>query len=163
MSFENLVVNYKDKIAVVTINRPENLNALNKQTIQELRTCLLELEENTTVRAIILTGSGDKAFVAGADIKELAGFSEAEGKELARTGQEQLFNTVENLTTPVIAAIIVKSPGVPVNSGITFSLTYETASSLFPSCNAGIVTLKYIIYCPPAFWKDTPRAQTVAG
>ena len=61
MSFENLVVNYKDKIAVVTINRPENLNALNKQTIQELRTCLLELEENTTVRAIILTGSGDKA------------------------------------------------------------------------------------------------------
>ena len=105
MSFENIVVNYKDKIAVVTINRPENLNALNKQTITELNSCFLDLELNEQVRAIVLTGSGNKAFVAGADIKEFANFSEAEGKALAKEGQDQLFNTVENLLTPVIAAI----------------------------------------------------------
>lgn len=105
MSFENIVVNYKEKIAVVTINRPENLNALNKQTIAELRSCFLDLESNDQVRAVVLTGAGNKAFVAGADIKEFAHFSEAEGKALAKEGQEQLFNTIENLSTPVIAAI----------------------------------------------------------
>ena len=105
MSYENIVVNYKDKIAVVTINRPQNLNALNKQVISELNTCFLDLESNDEVRAIVLTGAGDKAFVAGADIKEFASFSEAEGKALAQEGQEKLFNVVENLKTPVIAAI----------------------------------------------------------
>ena len=105
MSFQNLEVNYKDKIAVVTINRPENLNALNSQTILELNRCFLDLESNSTVRAIVLTGAGNKAFVAGADIKEFADFSEAEGKALAQEGQEKLFNTIEQLNTPVIAAI----------------------------------------------------------
>lgn len=105
MSFENLVVNYKDKIAVVTINRPQNLNALNKQTITELNSCFKQLESNEAVRAIVLTGAGDKAFVAGADIKEFAGFSEEEGKALAKEGHEQLFNLVENLSTPIVAAI----------------------------------------------------------
>ncbi len=105
MSFKNLDVNYKDKIAVVTINRPENLNALNSQTILELNRCFLDLESNSNVRAIVLTGAGKKAFVAGADIKEFADFSEAEGKALAKEGQEKLFNTVEQLGTPVIAAI----------------------------------------------------------
>ena len=141
MSFENLVVNYKDKIAVVTINRPENLNALNKQTIQELRTCLLELEENTTVRAIILTGSGDKAFVAGADIKEFAGFSEAEGKELARTGQEQLFNTVENLTTPVIAAIngFALGGGLELAMACHIRLASDKAQMGLPEVTLGLI------------------------
>lgn len=105
MSFQNLEVNYKDKIAVVTINRPENLNALNSQTISELNTCFTELESNFNVRAIVLTGAGDKAFVAGADIKEFADFSELEGKTLSQEGQEKLFNTIERLNTPVIAAI----------------------------------------------------------
>ncbi len=105
MSFQNLEVNYKDKIAVVTINRPENLNALNSQTILELNRCFLDLESNSNVRAIVLTGAGNKAFVAGADIKEFADFSEAEGKALAQEGQEKLFNTIEQLNTPVIAAI----------------------------------------------------------
>ena len=105
MSFENIVVNYKDKIAVITINRPENLNALNKQVISELNACFLDLESNDNVRAIVLTGAGNKAFVAGADIKEFAEFSEAEGKALAQEGQEKLFNVVEKLKTPVIAAI----------------------------------------------------------
>ena len=90
MSFQNLEVNYKDKIAVVTINRPENLNALNSQTISELNRCFLDLESNSNVRAIVLTGAGNKAFVAGADIKEFADFSEAEGKALAQEGQEKL-------------------------------------------------------------------------
>ncbi len=105
MSFQNLEVNYKDKIAVVTINRPENLNALNSQTISELNLCFLDLESNFNVRAIVLTGAGNKAFVAGADIKEFADFSEEEGKALAQEGQEKLFNTIEQLNTPVIAAI----------------------------------------------------------
>ncbi|MBO71985.1 MAG: enoyl-CoA hydratase [Flavobacteriales bacterium] len=105
MIFQNLEVNYKDKIAVVTINRPENLNALNSHTISELHDCFLALESNPDVRSIVLTGAGNKAFVAGADIKEFAHFSMEEGKALAREGQEKLFNTIEQLNTPVIAAI----------------------------------------------------------
>lgn len=105
MPFQNIEVNYKEKIAVVTINRPENLNALNRQTITELNLCFLDLQSDSNVRAIVLTGSGNKAFVAGADIKEFADFSEEEGKALAKEGQEKLFNTIEQLNTPVIAAI----------------------------------------------------------
>ena len=141
MSFENLVINYKDKIAVVTINRPKNLNALNKQTISELRLCFLDLESNNEVRAIILTGAGDKAFIAGADIKEFAEFSEAEGKELAREGQEQLFNTVQNLTTPVIAAIngFALGGGLELAMACHIRLASDKAQMGLPEVTLGLI------------------------
>ncbi|NVK05542.1 MAG: enoyl-CoA hydratase/isomerase family protein [Flavobacteriia bacterium] len=103
---EDLVlVNQEGKVATVTINRPKQLNALNGDTIAALSITMQELEENESVRAIILTGSGEKSFVAGADIKEFANYSVEEGKALARRGHETLFNLIENLRTPVIAAV----------------------------------------------------------
>lgn len=103
---EDLVlVNQEGKVATVTINRPKQLNALNGDTIAALSKTMKELEEDESVRAIILTGSGEKSFVAGADIKEFANYSVEEGKALARRGHETLFNLIENLRTPVIAAV----------------------------------------------------------
>jgi enoyl-CoA hydratase len=90
---------------LITINRPEKLNALNKETIGELSEALKQAEKDPEVRVIILTGAGEKAFVAGADISEFAHFSVEEGKSLSRDGHKQLFDLVEQLSKPVIAAI----------------------------------------------------------
>ncbi len=103
--YNNLLVERKGMIEIITINRPSQLNALNKETIQELNTALTAANDDKKVGVIILTGSGEKAFVAGADIKEFAHFSIAEGGKLAANGQELLFDHIENLNTPVIAAV----------------------------------------------------------
>ena len=105
MSYQNILIAKEHNIATITINRPEKLNALNKVTIAELHHAFSTLEMLQDVRAIILTGSGEKAFVAGADIAEFAEFSVEEGIQLSAQGQETLFNFVENLRVPVIAAI----------------------------------------------------------
>lgn len=89
----------------ITINRPNQLNALNSATIAELGNAFKAGESDNSVRAIIVTGSGEKAFVAGADIKEFAAFSVEEGKELSATGHKVLFDLVAELETPVIAAV----------------------------------------------------------
>lgn len=103
--YTSILVDQTDQIITITINRPEQLNALNKVTIEELNHALTEANENTSVRVVILTGSGEKSFVAGADIKEFADFSIAQGGELAMNGQKLLFDYVENMNKPVIAAI----------------------------------------------------------
>lgn len=105
MSYNNIIVTVEDAVMSITINRPKQLNALNGETIAELSNAFKEGESNSSVRAIIVTGTGDKAFVAGADIKEFAEFSIEEGRELSRNGHQTLFDLVENLSTPVIAAI----------------------------------------------------------
>lgn len=105
MNYKNILITKEHNIAIITINRPEKLNALNKVTIQELHYAFQELEQNQDTRAIILTGSGAKAFVAGADIAEFADFSVEEGIQLSAQGHDTLFNFVENLRLPVIAAI----------------------------------------------------------
>jgi enoyl-CoA hydratase len=103
--YNNLLVDTKDQVTTITINRPNQLNALNKETIEELHSALKSADEDAKVGVIILTGSGEKAFVAGADIKEFADFSIAEGGMLASNGQDVLFTYLENLSTPVIAAV----------------------------------------------------------
>lgn len=103
--YTNLLVETNGQIAEITINRPNQLNALNKDTIAELHNALKAADEDGSIGVIILTGSGEKAFVAGADIKEFADFSIAQGGELAQKGQEILFSFIENLSTPVIAAV----------------------------------------------------------
>ena len=90
--YTNLLVETNGQIAEITINRPKQLNALNKDTIAELHDALKAADENSAIGVIILTGSGEKAFVAGADIKEFADFSIAQGGELAQKGQEILFD-----------------------------------------------------------------------
>lgn len=103
--YNNILSEQKGQIAYVTINRPKQMNALNKETIEELNKVFTSLDADSNVGVIILTGSGDKAFVAGADIKEFADFSIAEGGVLAQNGQKILFDVIENLSTPVIAAV----------------------------------------------------------
>lgn len=103
--YNNLLVDIQGQIATITINRPNQLNALNKETIQELHNAFTDLDANASIGVIILTGSGEKAFVAGADIKEFANFNIAQGGELAQKGQELLFNVIENLSKPVISAV----------------------------------------------------------
>lgn len=103
--YENILVEQRDKIAFITINRPNQLNALNKNTIAELNKALSSANDDAGVRVVILTGSGEKSFVAGADIKEFADFSIAQGGELAQKGQELLFSFIENMSKPVIAAV----------------------------------------------------------
>ena len=105
MSYQNLLVADTGAIRTITINRPDQLNALNRDTIDELDKALLDADADRNVRVLIITGSGPKAFVAGADIKEFAHFSVAEGKALAADGQKQLFDHVEHLGKPVIAAV----------------------------------------------------------
>jgi enoyl-CoA hydratase len=105
MSYTNVLVEQNGHIQWITVNRPAQLNALNKETIKELRLALNEANENSSVGVVILTGAGEKAFVAGADIKEFSDFSVKEGMELASKGQSMLFDFIEHMNKPVIAAI----------------------------------------------------------
>lgn len=105
MSFQFLLLENIGATRIITINRPDQMNALNKATIEELHNAFADAEADESVRAIVLTGAGEKAFVAGADIKEFASFSIEQGNELSLLGHEQLFNFVERLNTPVIAAV----------------------------------------------------------
>lgn len=104
MSHQTLLVSTEGRIATVTINRPDKLNALNALAKAELREVFSELKNNQEVDVIILTGSGEKAFVAGTDIRELAGLNQGTGKEFSAKGQE-VFDLIENLGKPVIAAV----------------------------------------------------------
>ncbi len=105
MSYQNIIINITQGLAELTINRPSKLNALNKETIAELGNAFQSLDKNSEVKCIIITGAGEKAFVAGADISEFANFSVKQGQELSQIGHDSLFNLVENLSTPVIAAV----------------------------------------------------------
>mgnify|MGYP001373578663 CR=1 FL=1 len=105
MDYNNIILEIKNKISYITINRPNQLNSLNFETIKELNKAIIFSEENKNIRSIILTGRGNKSFVAGADIKEFAEFSPSQGEELARKGQDLLFNKLENCLKPTIAAI----------------------------------------------------------
>lgn len=102
---ENIKQELIDHTLVLTINREKQLNALNKATILELSQALDAAAENSEVKAIVITGAGEKAFVAGADIKEFAHFSVEEGASLSAQGQDLLFNKVEQMNKPVIAAV----------------------------------------------------------
>jgi enoyl-CoA hydratase len=104
MNYENLTVEIRDRIARVTVNRPKVLNALNENTVREIHAAFTSIGDDAAVGAVILTGSGEKAFVAGADINELAVMSPLGGEASSRLGQEAL-SLIENLGKPVIAAV----------------------------------------------------------
>lgn len=104
MSYQNLLVQIAEGIARVTVNRPDKLNALNQQTLIELGQAFASFKVDTAVRAVILTGSGPKAFVAGADIAELAGLTPTHARDASLLGQ-RVMSAIENLGKPVIAAI----------------------------------------------------------
>ncbi len=104
MEYDNIKITRDDGIGWITINRPDKLNALNQKTIRELNAAFVGIEKDNTIRVVILTGAGDKAFVAGADIKELSELDEKQGREYVMEGQE-LTKMIENSNKPVIAAI----------------------------------------------------------
>lgn len=104
MPYENLLYEKREQIGCVTVNRPQVLNALNRKTVEELGECFTNIQTDPEVRVAILTGAGEKSFVAGADINELAKQTPVEGKEFALFGQG-VFNLIENLGKPVIAAV----------------------------------------------------------
>jgi enoyl-CoA hydratase len=141
MAYENILVEQKELIRFITINRPSQLNALNKQTIDELHIALGDAENDANVRVIILTGSGEKAFVAGADIKEFANFSIEEGKLLSAEGHTKLFNFVENLTKPVIAAVngFALGGGLELAMSAHFRIASETAKLGLPEVSLGVI------------------------
>lgn len=105
MSDKNLIADLKDGILYLTINRAQKLNALNKETLAELADAISGASTNEAVLGVLLTGAGEKAFVAGADISEFSSFDIAQGKELAKSGQTNVFDAIENCPKPVIAAI----------------------------------------------------------
>jgi enoyl-CoA hydratase len=140
MSFDNLLLERDGAVAVVTINRPQVLNALNSPTIDELRRAVLDLKHDASVHALIITGAGDKAFVAGADINELALQRPAQGKEHALRGQH-VFDLVENLGKPVIAAIngYALGGGCELAMACTLRVAADTARLGQPEINLGII------------------------
>ena len=101
MTSESVLTEIKNNVLVITINRPDKLNALNKTTIEELHETLVEAENQKDIRAVIITGSGNKAFVAGADIAEFANYSIEQGKQLSSIGHFKIFNFIENYSKPV--------------------------------------------------------------
>ncbi len=100
----NILTAIENGICTITVNRPDKLNALNYETIQDIGKVVADAEKNPSVKGIILTGSGEKAFVAGADISEFSEFSSEEGKKLSADGHK-VFNSIENCSKPVIAAV----------------------------------------------------------
>lgn len=141
MDFENILIEIKENLAKITINRPLKLNALNKKTIEELHIAFKNLDLNSNVKVVIITGSGEKAFVAGADISEFADFNIEEGTELARKGQEILFNFVQNLGTPVIAAIngFALGGGLELAMAAHFRVASANAKMGLPEVSLGVI------------------------
>ena len=141
MNYDTILVEEKKAIGTITINRPKKLNALNRQTIQELHDAFKALESNTAIKVIILTGSGEKAFVAGADISEFADFTVEEGGKLAAEGQKLLFDFVENLKTPVIAAIngFALGGGLELAMACHFRIASDNARVGLPEVSLGVI------------------------
>ncbi|MDI1254768.1 MAG: enoyl-CoA hydratase-related protein [Flavobacterium sp.] len=141
MNYENILIVHENGITTITINRPEKLNALNKATIAELHDVFKTLQHDPEIRVIVLTGSGEKAFVAGADISEFAHFSVEEGAQLAAQGQESLFDYVENLKTPVIAAIngFALGGGLELAMACHFRIASDNAKMGLPETSLGVI------------------------
>src|SRR5687767_13420642 len=140
MNLENLLVERDGAVATVTINRPKVLNALNAQTLDELRRTILELKRDDGVRVVIITGAGERSFIAGADINELAVQTPVTGREHARSGQH-ILDLIEHMGKPVIAAIngFALGGGCELAMACTIRIASDTARLGQPEVNLGII------------------------
>jgi enoyl-CoA hydratase len=140
MNYDTLRVEKRDRIAFVTINRPDKLNALNAQAKSELQTLFLELKKDAEADVVIVTGSGEKAFVAGTDIKELTELDEKKGRLFSEGGQE-VFNLIENLGKPVIAAVNGYALGGGAELALACHIRIASENAKFgqPEVNLGII------------------------
>ena len=141
MSYNNILEEIEDNILRITIDRPKKLNALNRETIQELHDAFKEAKDNDEVKVVIITGSGEKAFVAGADISEFAEYSPKEGKGLAADGQKKLFNYVANFPKPVIAAVngFALGGGLELAMAAHFRIASDNAKMGLPEVSLGVI------------------------
>jgi enoyl-CoA hydratase len=140
MSYETILVDKRGSVALVTVNRPDKLNALNDRTMEELDAAFAALASDPVVRGVILTGSGEKAFVAGADIGELSTQTPVDGKERSIRGQRVL-DRIENLGKPVIAAVngFALGGGCELAMACTLRIAAETAKFGQPEINLGLI------------------------
>ncbi len=140
MSYENILFEKKNSIAYVTVNRPKVLNALNMATMDELRAAFHDIKNDAGVRVVILTGAGEKAFIAGADINELAAHTAVSGKEYTHRGQSVL-NLIENLGKPVIACLngFTLGGGCEIAMACTMRLASDNAKIGQPEVKLGII------------------------
>ncbi|HJB70536.1 MAG TPA: enoyl-CoA hydratase/isomerase family protein [Candidatus Flavonifractor avistercoris] len=136
----NLLLEIENGVALLTINRPKSLNALNSETLSELNTCLAELERNTDVKVVILTGSGEKAFVAGADISEMVNATPAEGRTMGLLAKEA-FGRLENMPQVTIAAVngYALGGGCEISMACDIRVASENAKFGQPECGLGIL------------------------
>lgn len=128
-------------VLVITINRPDKLNALNKQTIEELHETLVEAENQNDIRSIIITGAGQKAFVAGADIAEFANYSIEQGKQLSSIGHFKVFNFIENYSKPIIAAVngFALGGGLELAMACHVRVVSDNAKMGLPEVSLGVI------------------------
>jgi enoyl-CoA hydratase len=140
-NYKNITIETENGIGLLTINRPDKLNALNIETISELSDCLNKLDTDPEVKVLILTGSGEKAFVAGADISEFAHFDLENGKKLSSDGQIKLFDRVENMTKPVIAAVngFALGGGLELAMSAHIRIASENAKLGLPEVSLGVI------------------------
>jgi enoyl-CoA hydratase len=141
MVYENIVTQIEKGVLTLTINRPDKLNALNSKTIEELHESLLEAENDKEVKIVILTGTGQKSFVAGADIAEFANFSVQEGRQLSAIGHFKLFNFIENYSKPVIAAIngFALGGGLELAMACHIRVASDNARMGLPEVSLGVI------------------------
>ena len=136
----NLLMEVENEIAVVTINRPKSLNALNSETLAELNTCLAEIEGRTDIKVVILTGSGSKSFVACADISEMVNATPAEGRAMSLLAMEA-FNKLENMPQVTIAAVNGYALGGGCEIAMACDIRIAAENAVFgqPECGLGII------------------------
>jgi enoyl-CoA hydratase len=140
MTFENLLTSQLNEILIITINRPDKLNALNKKTIEEIGKVISYAKENREVKGIVITGAGSKSFVAGADISEFVGLSAEQGKKLAQHGQD-VFRQIETCPKPVIAAVngFALGGGCELSMACHLRIASENAKFGQPEVNLGLI------------------------
>lgn len=139
--YKTLLTTLENQIYIITINRPDKLNALNKTVIEELSIAIDEVINNNEIRSAILTGAGPKAFVAGADISEFLSLDAAGGKELAKSGQEKVFSKIENCPKPVVAAVngFALGGGCELAMACHFRIASDNAKFGQPEVNLGLI------------------------
>src|SRR5690625_1028165 len=141
MSFKNIYINTEGGISTLVIDRPEKLNALNRETLEEINQAFLQFKEDKDTKVIILTGSGEKAFVAGADISEFADFTVDQGADLAASGQKKVFDLIAHFPKPVIAAVngYALGGGLELAMSAHFRIASENASLGLPETSLGLI------------------------
>src|SRR5690242_3407400 len=141
MNYQTLLTSLENNIFIITINRPEKLNALNRIVIEELSAAIGEVYNNDEIKSAIITGAGEKAFVAGADISEFLSFDSTSGEELARRGQQNVFDKIENSPKPIIAAVngFALGGGCELAMACHFRIASENAKFGQPEVNLGLI------------------------